>query len=439
MPVSAPPTRGVPTALARCVGDVAAFESAWGSHPLHIAGSDPLAFADIFDIGDLDRLLAMTARRPTIRMIANGEPLRPEEYCTTIRLGGRVVDDVVDPRRVSDRLREGATLVMQSLHRTSPTVRRLVADLQEEIGHPVQANAYLTPAGARGLAPHSDEHDVFVLQLHGSKHWNVDALGDVELVAGDSMYVPARTMHSAQAASEASLHLTIGVIRVTYRDVVVRLLEDGPPSLDAPLPLGHHRRAADELRDALDAALSATSAYLADVDSDDIVRREQRRRHRRPFDTGHLASLIDLDRLSPDRRLRWAAATPLARRAGAIGPATWHALDDLSIEEGERIEVHLGHRTITVPAAVLAALRVLADGAPVVVDDLPGLDPPSRLVLARRLVEETACVIEPTIPSAPVPTPTNFTPTNFTPTNSTNTKQGEMTCPTNSKASASRS
>ena len=39
----------------------------------------------------------------------------------------------------------------------------------------MQANAYLTPAGAAGLAPHHDTHDVFVLQVAGAKHWTVRA------------------------------------------------------------------------------------------------------------------------------------------------------------------------------------------------------------------------------------------------------------------------
>jgi hypothetical protein len=37
----------------------------------------------------------------------------------------------------------------------------------------VQVNAYLTPPASRGLGVHHDTHDVFVLQVHGRKLWQV--------------------------------------------------------------------------------------------------------------------------------------------------------------------------------------------------------------------------------------------------------------------------
>ena len=43
----------------------------------------------------------------------------------------------------------------------------------DDLGHPVQANAYATPAGAQGFAVHHDTHDVFVLQVAGEKRWLV--------------------------------------------------------------------------------------------------------------------------------------------------------------------------------------------------------------------------------------------------------------------------
>ncbi|HSP28713.1 MAG TPA: hypothetical protein VLN74_09210, partial [Ilumatobacteraceae bacterium] len=59
-----------------------------------------------------------------------------------------------------------------------------------------------------------------------------------------------------------------------------------------------------------------------------------------------------------------------------------------------QITIHLGDRTLTVPTAALDALRTLSDGRPTRVGDLPGLDESSCVVLARRLVRESACVID---------------------------------------------
>ena len=63
--------------------------------------------------------------------------------------------------------------MFQGLHRYWPPLTRLVAELELELGHPCQANAYLTPPGSQGFAVHSDSHDVFVFQTAGAKQWEV--------------------------------------------------------------------------------------------------------------------------------------------------------------------------------------------------------------------------------------------------------------------------
>ena len=37
----------------------------------------------------------------------------------------------------------------------------------------VGSNAYLTPAGAQGFAPHYDDIEAFVLQVEGRKRWRL--------------------------------------------------------------------------------------------------------------------------------------------------------------------------------------------------------------------------------------------------------------------------
>lgn len=401
--------RGTFTPLERCVGDVDEFESAWGALPLLRQGADSSAFADVLDLADVDRILSSAARRPTVRMVANGTPLDVRDYCSALRLGGRHLDDVVDPIKVAEHFRRGATLVLQSLHRTWPSVMSFVTELQREVSHPVQANAYLTPADATGLAPHRDAHDVIVLQLHGSKHWNVEQLGDVQLEAGDTMYVPAGTRHSARTTGEPSFHLTLGLIRVTYRDVIERMLADGPPVLDAPLPIDYRNDPPHQVEQRLVAALAETRAHLADVDVAACVRLEQQRR-RRPAPRGRLASLVAVDSLTADASVRWDAPPPLGRVVDSEQPDRWSSLADIRSPDDARVQIDLGGRTITVPAVTLDAIRHLQSGDAVVVDHLPGLDRPSRLVLARRLVEEMACVIEPTAASVtvlPIHSPTH--------------------------------
>lgn len=374
--------------LERCVGDVATFRTQiWGRRPLvtRADGESAIAFGDVFSLTAVDELIASAARTPTVRMVEGGSTLPASQFCTPVRLGGRHLDDVVDPTKVVARLADGATLVLQSLHRTWPSVAAFVGRLQSEMSHPCQANAYLTPPSASGLAEHSDLHDVIALQLHGSKHWWVEGIGDVTLRPGDTMYLPRGTRHSAATATDTSLHLTIGVIRVTYRQVLERLLRDGPHDFDDPLPIGYrHQARRPELERGVDESLDQLLELVGSADLADLVDAEQSRRQVAPQRPGRIASIAHVGSLTVDSIVRWIGPEPLVRTRADLDDAV----------AGERVVVDLGDRTLTLPASALAALGVLGTGSPVRVATLPGLDEPSRVVLASRLVREGACVID---------------------------------------------
>ncbi|MGV7858540.1 JmjC domain-containing protein, partial [Mycobacterium kansasii] len=79
----------------------------------------------------------------------------------------------VDSAKVLAEFASGATIVLQGLHRLWPPMIDFVRSMVDDLGHPVQANAYVTPPGSRGFDAHYDVHDVFILQVSGEKHWTV--------------------------------------------------------------------------------------------------------------------------------------------------------------------------------------------------------------------------------------------------------------------------
>jgi uncharacterized RmlC-like cupin family protein len=366
--------------LDRCIGEVERFADRWGREPLHVRTDD--LFTDIFDLDALDAAISSTARRPEVRLVRGGSPVDPSQYTTTLRLGGRVVDDAIDPNKVADFFADGATIVLQSLHRTWPTVNRMAAMLEDEIGHPVQVNAYCTPAGAAGLAPHSDEHDVIVRQLHGQKSWHVEGLGDLDLVPGDALYIPAGTEHHAAAQAQTSLHLTIGILRITYRAVVARILATAGAHLDDPLPVGWTHDDVD-LPERLATAFDQAGKTLADADPVEVAARERRRRRPRRDPSGRVASILRLPDLDGDTVVRVARGTA----------PTMELLDDGAVR------VQLSDRSVQLPHGALSAVEQLMAAGDVRVGDLADLDAPSRVVVARRLVAEGMLEIRPSTES----------------------------------------
>ena len=53
-----------------------------------------------------------------------------------------------------------------------PALARLCAVLGSAFSSWSRPNVYLTPLDAHGFAPHCDTHDVFVLQITGTKRWS---------------------------------------------------------------------------------------------------------------------------------------------------------------------------------------------------------------------------------------------------------------------------
>jgi quercetin dioxygenase-like cupin family protein len=359
-------------ALARCVGDVERFASDdWGRRPRRF--TDRGSFVDLLSTDDVEQLLAGGARRPSFRLVRDGATLPPADWTRSVRMGGSVVDDAADLARIVAAAATGATVVLQGLHHLWPPLQRFCARLERATSHRVQANAYLSPAGAAGLAHHADTHEVLVLQVEGMKAWDVDGLGPLTLAAGDVLYLPAGTGHAARAQQHHSLHVTIGVLATTFRHVVRRVL-DGFEELERPLPIGFARPGqGHELAEELACTLKTSVEQLIALDPDALGAEEIARTAlpARPMAPGTLRAVVD---------------------SSAVGDHTRLHRDprmSLSIEDRGDTAVLVGDaRRLHVPAAVRPALEVVVTRTTLTVGELAELDATSRAVLARRLLRD---------------------------------------------------
>jgi len=372
--------------LARCIGDPEGFlRGTWGRRPTIHGGEDPLGFADLLTLDDVDRILSTTSlRTPAFRLVEAGEQIPETAYTRSGTTGSKRVAGMADPARVFELFREGATIVFQGLHRYHEPVTRFCRELEIELGHPCQVNAYVTPAGAQGLELHDDPHDVFVLQAFGRKSWEIHtAPGEdereplrAEIGPGDCIYMPTGTPHTASTQRSLSGHLTVGVHVVAWRELVRAALDriTSDPSLDEPIPAGWPADVEGlgrSLRERLEAAGTALDA----LDARGIVdaRFERFLSTRLPLIRSALVDQGALDGISDMSRL--------ARRDGSICVIRIR---------GERLVVLLGDRRLEMPAWLESAMRRVAATPSFVVGDLADVlpDPAARAVLARRLVRE---------------------------------------------------
>lgn len=327
---------------------------------------------------DVDHLLTSTAiRTPSVRVARGGAVLPESAYTRGATLAGKPLTGLVDARKLFALFDGGATVVLQGLHRYWPPLTRLVAELELELGHPCQANAYLTPPGSQGFAVHTDSHDVFVFQTHGSKQWEVhtsDGVEDVLLEPGLSMYLPTGTPHAARAEESVSLHVTVGINQLTWRGLVERALSSVLDAIpDVRLPAGYLEQPED-LADELTRRLGALADDVRRIDAGARVEAEVQRflTGRAPRLAGGLTDVIAVRGLED--------ATVLRRRPG-------HPC--VLVDAGDRLRVLLGDRVLEVPARLRGPLEEVRSRAELRPRDLAEhLDPQSRLVLCRRLVRE---------------------------------------------------
>jgi len=409
------PTEGEPgdrPALSRCIAvssDRFAAEI-WGQRALLSPAEDlQRGFDDLLTADAVDEVLADRAlRTPFIRMAKEGNVLPQSAYTASAGFGAEVGDQVSTDRVLAE-FAAGATIVLQGLHRTWKPLRDFSRQLILDLGHPVQINAYITPAQSRGFDPHYDVHDVFVLQISGEKRWVVhepvqehpfaDEPWSQHAVAvagraseqpaietvlrpGDALYLPSGWIHSAVAQGGTTVHITVGMPAFTLADIGRDLVNTALRSdlMREPLPIGvdvgDRAQLAEAVRGATDALVAALSEQADAGHTADVLGRRLTRMTR-PEPVRPLATVDALAALDPTAAVWWR-----------------HGLRAEVEPSAAEVAIVLADRTLRLPPQTAEALAALAQGVPATAGALAGLDEHDSLVVTRRLVREGILVLD---------------------------------------------
>ncbi len=346
------------------------------------------------------------SRTPGFRLVRAGDTTGRGGVTRAVGVGNRTLDDMIDANAVIDRYRRGDTVVLQGLQHTDPRLARFVTNLALDLDHPVQVNAYLSPPAEQGLDIHFDYHDVFVIQLSGSKRWRVwdrlarsvepirtqypiakpdaselgEPLMEFVLEPGRVLYLPRGYPHAATTTDEPSDHLTVGVIAIGWYRFFKHVLELAvsrgeftgslpPHSLEPEAGGDLDARPSGDPIGGLDAAMPAP----------DILAKMMGPSEYREW----LARAIW--KRMPQTRLRpMVAATAVdGPLAFTPGPLIW-----LTERDGRAV-LGIGDKVLTLPGAATGFLAELLGAAePVDPDRFDQLDASSREVILRRLINE---------------------------------------------------
>jgi len=212
----------------------------WEKSPLHISRNSESHFAELLTIMDIESMLSSQALLfPSVQLTQSGHQIDIGDYTDDNR---RIL-----PHRLIDRHRNGATIVVSQAHEKIPSLATFRRAMQKAFNLNCQTNVYLSPTGKQGFNAHYDSHDVFILQVSGTKTFNfydggIDLpyshdgfqadkhpIGElsmsIDMQAGDSLYIPRGVLHDAIATDQTSLHITLGVYAITVRDVLLEMTQ----------------------------------------------------------------------------------------------------------------------------------------------------------------------------------------------------------------------
>ncbi|WP_114951084.1 cupin domain-containing protein [Sphingosinicella terrae] len=365
------------------------FEHYYERDALLTARGEPTRYADLLTLETLDHFIASAdLREGMIDLTSHKTRIERDTY---VDERGRI-----SAVGVAENYLAGATIILPHLHDSLFNLGEFCRSLEEVFSCHVQTNVYLTPSGNQGFATHFDNHDVFVMQISGSKAWRLYGVpveipyrgenfelgryepGEVTrtftLEPGDCVYIPRGMMHDAEnVGDEPSLHITVGLITKTWADLLLEAISElalAEPDFRRSLPPGFASRDFDRdvARRHFD-KLTALIAEKASMDGAFDLLADNFLRGRRPNVAGLVASA---HRFTPEDRFRRRRFVP------------WNVADD----DGKIVLIGPGG-DLDFKAEDGDALDIALSGEPFRADALPGNDPVeiTRMLWAAGFIE----------------------------------------------------
>jgi hypothetical protein len=371
----------------RPVGAERFFDEHWEKQWCVLRGSTPERFAGLLELSDIEHLLG-DRETPDGSIILTGGGKGSLAHAT---------EGVSQLGSALQGFADGRTILAKSANYRLPQLATLSAQLEKALGMRVHLNLYLTPVGSQGFKPHFDTHDVFVMQILGTKVWRVGGqtvalplpeqapdracspapdAATLTIRPGDILYIPRGIIHEAWSCDETSLHITVGVNNATFLDVAVAALREAALR-DVRLRVGLPPAAllSGNREDLAHGVLALCRDAVSEDDLIAVIDRmaDQFFASRRQPLTGSLTTIASLLASGLDGRFR-------------LRP---DALVKVVETTGGDVCIIFAGREVTLPARGRAAVELCVSGREFELADLPSnLDQEERAVIVRRLLKE---------------------------------------------------
>lgn len=368
----------------------------WQSQLLVINRESPEYFHDILTIENIDELLS-TRPIPAIRVHLGKDAVGVPADAYIAR-GDQGDGTYVRPSDVLRLHKQGNTIILRTMHLFLEKLGTLCEATEAFFHCSAQANIYVTPENTQSSYPHWDAHDIFVLQIAGTKRWRLHAsevqqplytyrfdparhevgpqVDEFTLHAGDIAYLPRGMAHNP-VAEGYSVHIALGVLVKTWADVFAEMFESvvlNDPECRRVIPVLHGRHGFD-VEQCLAEFPAIAEKFLAVPKMHAALERlsHQFLRTRRS-DTRHMLT-------------QFANKTPVVLSTIVELPAHTFAVVE---RRGGNCRVVFNGLELVVDEGLQPALEYIRLHRRVCVSEIPSKSDAHRVALAQRLVDEGA-------------------------------------------------
>jgi ribosomal protein L16 Arg81 hydroxylase len=230
----------------------------WGNSFVHIPGPKG-RFSNLAPWPQLNRILEEhRLKPPRMRLYQTGQEISAEKYLNFSQSG----EATLKAAEFTNLIAAGATLIVDKFDELYRPVKELAIALERIFRIHIQVNLYAGWRTDHGFLVHYDEHDVFILQVTGRKHWKVfnptrlyplDKGTDAEpaekpteapiwdgiLEDAGFLYIPRGWWHVAYPLDEPTVHLTVGLRNPRGLDLLSWFADQLKNSQEARMDLPH--------------------------------------------------------------------------------------------------------------------------------------------------------------------------------------------------------
>jgi ribosomal protein L16 Arg81 hydroxylase len=194
-----------------------------------LPGSDPRRFETLLSWKALNQLLdSETFPLQRLRVVRESTHIPTSLYIKHGQLVSAALSKLLD---------KGVSLIFNQLERHIPALRALCNDITRRTSEQTSVAAVVTSGQGGALKCHYDDEDLIIIQVAGTKRWQVfgpsivtgrppqgPPVFDRVLQPGDVLCLPSEQWHHCENGPHRSLHVTILFFPPTGRHLMPRLV-----------------------------------------------------------------------------------------------------------------------------------------------------------------------------------------------------------------------